>query len=283
MTDNDSFWASLRSTTPPEATLEAAPPPPTSRWKVVAGAVASLAIAAALGVGAYAVFGDDATPAATTSKGIVDDFERADAASMGKAGSHTEWEAVTGSFGVADGRAIVTESNPTGPRTIAVVDVGATNAHITAEAGRLANGWGLVFRFVDPFNYWYIQAAPQYAVYNVVRVSEGIPEQMGKSILAATADGCVVELKLHGALIEIDVNGQLVFTATNDHALGATRAGLISYGPEGIDATWERFTAEPDRDDPGPSGLVLEPPRRSDQPTTTTTTESLPVGGLPSG
>jgi hypothetical protein len=233
-------------------------PGPTSRRRLylASAAVVAVVVAAAL-VAPWALTTLRAS-GRDDSGGVYDDFERDATDGLGAIAGQ-EWEDVSGAFEIIDGVAVLSNANDVGPRSIALLDVGATNGRIIATAGKVTPGWGIVFRYSGPFDYWYVQAAPDYAVLNVVRVMGGEAQVIGPTSLAAVQSGTEVEILLHGADIEVRVDGDTVFVITNNHALGAHRAGLLALGePDG--ASWESFRAIPDETDPGPGEVGLNAP-----------------------
>ncbi len=229
---------------------------PSSRMRLYAATVAVVAVVATAALLAPRFFGATDTPT-PSGKGVFafdDDFERAASAGLGQA-SGQEWEAVSGSFAIADGAAVLQTPNEVGPRSITLVDVGATNGRIVATVGRATSSWGIAFRYADPFNYWYLQAAPDYAVLNVVRVIAGEPQVIGPTNLVGLREGTDVAVVLRGSDVEVQVDGTTVFFLTNNHALGAHKAGLLALGD--VDGTsWAEFKATPDKTDPGPTDVV---------------------------
>jgi hypothetical protein len=235
--DDLTGWPAADHELPPEP--GASPDEPTRssrplRLYVAAAVVLLVALAAALI--APTLFGSGG------GASVDDDFERVADRGLGDVDDDTAWEAITGVFAIEDGQAIVREANDKGPRTVTVIDVGATNGEIEATIGNATSGWGMVFRYANPFNYWYVQAAPEYGVLNVARLSGGQLQTIGATALAPLRPGTRVTVLLDGSNISIEVDGTSVFTLTSDQLFGATHAGLIGLvDPEG--ASWEGFRA----------------------------------------
>jgi hypothetical protein len=241
-------------------------PPPLALplWKLVAGGVA-VVVVVLLAVGAAVVLlgGDDEDDGggggdgAAEEASIVDSFDRADAPNeLGSTESGQPWTAESGVWGVQDERAVLVEPNPDGQRSIAVVDVGSANATITVTAGTMRPGWGIVFRYQGPFNYWFLTASPDFATYNLGRVVDGQVQPLGGVGLAEVADGSVLQVRLVGSTLEISVNGNTVKAVTDTTLMGATNAGLLAFGQGAADASWDSFEATPL---PGGAGGVTSP------------------------
>jgi hypothetical protein len=255
-------------------------------WKLVAGGVAVVAFVAIAIVAALALLGgeDDADEdaAATNEASVVDSFDRADAPNeLGATESGQPWEAVSGVWGIAGEQAVLVEPNPDGVRSVAVVDLGAGDGTVSATAGTLTQGWGLVFRYQGPFNYWYLTAAPEFATYNLARVLDGEVQNLGSIGLAEIDDGAVVQVRLSGATIEISVNGTPIKAVTDTGLMGATRAGLMASGREAADATWDSFEATPASPATGGGAVTPQTVAPAGSGSSTTTAPATPPTAAP--
>ncbi len=235
-------------------------------WRAVVGIVLVAAVIAAGGIVVERRFGGDNTVAR-----IQDDFDMtAPETGLGE----LDWANVAGEFASDDGLASVSKPNPVGPRTLAVVDVGNTNATISVTAGQLANGWGVVFRYAGPVDFWYLQAAPAYAVFSVNRVADGEVQPVGATSLVELRDGMRVDIVLRGDRITISTGGREIFRREDDHAYGARRAGLLATSDAVEEGTWDRFDAVPASDMPTPAGVIIRRPLPS-APATDAVPESV--------
>lgn len=189
------------------------------------------------------------TPSTANGSGVRDSFDRSgDARSLGTSTSGHSWKVVSGTWGIDDGAATLLDANDAGPRSLAVVDMGGRDGVIRATAAKMSPGWGLVFRYRGPFNYWYITAAPEAAAYNIVRVSQSSEadeievETVTRLELATAADGVVVEIRVSGALVEIVLDGVLRYQLIDDILAGESGVGLIAVG-EARGGRWDDFVA----------------------------------------
>jgi hypothetical protein len=224
-------------------------------WKLVAGGAAVVAVVLLAVLVALQVFdsgdgdGDGDGGGGDTAEGspsIIDTFDRADAPNeLGATESGQPWEAVSGVWGISGNEAVLVEPNENGVRSLAVVDLGSPDGTVTATAATIEQGWGLVFRYQGPFNYWYLTAAPDFATYNLARVVDGEVQALGAVGLAEVEDGTEVRVRLEGATIEIAVNGTVVKSITDTTLLSATQAGLLASGEAARGATWDDFEATP--------------------------------------
>ena len=169
------------------------------------------------------------------------------------------WKPVTGAFATRSGAAFLAEANTSGPRSIAVAETEATNGLLSVGVGTMADGWGIVFRYVGPYNYWYLRAATEYSVFNVVRVADGMAQPWGATDLVPLRDGSVVEVELRGPEISVLVDGSVVYGTVDDHGLGATRHGILAAGGA-ESATWDSFAFRADEQLPVPSEPIVRRP-----------------------
>ena len=216
--------------------------------------------------------GEDTLEDARSDRTVVvdDDFERRSTRGLGRASADQEWETVSGRWGLSDGEAVIREPNDDGPRTIAVVLLPSSNGTVEAVAGSMTEGWGLVFRYVGPFNYWYLTAAPDNSSYSVHRVLDGVNQPMGPTNLAPTEDGSRVRIEFEAATLRFFVDDEAVRMITDPTLQRGRMVGLIAFGDEAAAATWQTFKAEiigEPQPVPIPSSTVSE--------TSPTSTESL--------
>lgn len=185
---------------------------------------------------------------------VADDFERRSPDVLGSTDGRP-WETVAGTFGIDSGSAIVRARNTAGPRSLVVTDVSATNGTISVTAGKVVAGWGIVFRYAGPYNYWYLQAVPKFATFNLVRLKDGVEKVVATSRLTPMEDGMRVDIVLDGASIDVRVRDRQILRVDNLQGVGALRAGLITTGvAEG--ASWNSFSFEPNRSKPGPAQVT---------------------------
>lgn len=238
---------------PAESPADQVPSAAPRSWPLAIGAVVAFACIAALGLAADARFGRS-----SPSVVLRDEFSIDDPDSMPQ--DEITWVAERGSFLTRDGAAWVAESNTVGPRTMTVADIGATNAKISVTAGQMTNGWGVVFRYQGASDFWFLQAAPDYAVFSVYRVAQGVAERVAATSLVELRDGMTVDVALRGAVISVSVSGQEIFRREDDHTFGATRAGLLASADAVTDGSWAAFAVTRFEDLPAPATVVLRGP-----------------------
>jgi len=171
---------------------------------------------------------------------VSDTFDRdADPQSLGQAGSGQDWDAVSGTWGVEGGVAQNTTAAPDGP-SMAVVPEGTGDGLTEVTMNVVEQGAGLVFRYLDPDNYWTVTANPGVGSWTVTRVLEGEDELIGE-LPASTADGTTISVEQKGSSLRFLVEG-VEYLSINDGALGEQlQGGLIA--PQGNSGTarWNRF------------------------------------------
>ncbi len=159
---------------------------------------------------------------------VFDDFVRNDAAQLGEIVSgETPWSTVGTEFSVGDGQAMI-GAGADGERGIAIVDTGWSDATIGATVATAPVGTGLVFRFVDIFNYWALTAAPDFGTWNLVLVVDGETIRSEATGLSSTDPGVRLSIRLEGPEIQIFVDGSPMLTIIDPSFETATSAGLIS-------------------------------------------------------
>lgn len=265
---------------------EAVAPLTLPTWKLLAGGAAVVLVVAIVIVVAIRVFDDGGDGGGDEAGGddapaIVDTFDRADAPDeLGATESGQPWESVQGTWGIRDEQAVLVEANPDGVRSVAVVDLGSSDGTVTVTAGTLTQGWGMVFRYQGPFNYWYLTASPEFATYNLNRVVDGEVQNLGAVGLAEVVDGTEVQVKLEGATIEVYVDGTLVKAITDTTLIGATQAGLLASGAQAADASWDAFEASPAAGG-GAAAVTPETVPQAESTTTAAPTTAAPTTAAP--
>ena len=178
--------------------------------------------------------------------GVRDDFTRAESpAPLGDTRTGQSWDEVSGAWEVRDGVARVVERNDLGTRTVAVADLGASDGAVSVTAASMVNGFGVVFRFQDAFNYWLVVASPDYGSWRLQRLDEGRIVELGGIGLAPSVDGSTVEVRFEGRTITVFVDGLERREVVDDALLDATNVGLLAEGAGSTEAAWDDFVGVP--------------------------------------
>ena len=109
----------------------------------------------------------------------------------------------------------------------------------------MAPGWGLVFRYRGPFDYWVLQASPEFATYNLIKVVGGAFETVsqGGIGLAPIQDGTKVGVEFQGPTIMISLNDEVAGVFVDPELQRGTRVGMIVSASGAETARWDEFTA----------------------------------------
>ena len=181
----------------------------------------------------------------------LDDFERPSPTPLeGEAPRGTTWSALGASI-IAGGGSAVVAPVPADETALALTDTGWSNLSAGIAVGHAPAGAGLVFRFVDLFNYWSIVAAPEFGTWNLVLTVEGQAGQSHATGLSSTEPGTRVSVAMSGPEIRVFVDGAPVFIIVDPTFEQATTTGLIAQA--GTDASFTEFFAVQDQ-----VGLVEE-------------------------
>ena len=116
---------------------------------------------------------------------------------------------------------------------------------VQITASVMPTGTGMVFRYQDPSNYWWVDVVPQYGVLNFYRMANGVPVKMGTTPLTSFADGSTLTIRLRGNEITLFVDGFRAFGLTSPVLHDATGAGLLIDSPKAVGARFAGFAAGP--------------------------------------
>jgi hypothetical protein len=176
---------------------------------------------------------------------IIDHFDGT-ADGLGETTTGETWDTVTdGTWARDGGVARVTQPNPrAGARTMALVDLSSDNGSVSGTVGQVAPGWGLVFRYRSPSEFWTLTAAPRFAAFNLQHVHDGRAESLGQVTMARQEPGTVVLVRFQGSDITIEINGRAVKELKDpDGGNGGLKVGLVLAEASGTDARWDEFEA----------------------------------------
>jgi hypothetical protein len=169
-----------------------------------------------------------------------DTFDRADSpGTLGNAGTGQPWVPVSGTWGTVDDRAATTGGSRETPN-IAVVPEGAGDGLTEVTMMKVEEGAGLVFRYLDPDNYWSVTANPGVGSWSVTRVIDGDAELVSE-VPGPTEDETTVSVTQDDSVVRILLEGQEYLSLT-DAALGdQLQGGLIAAANTTGEARWDRY------------------------------------------
>jgi hypothetical protein len=213
-------------------------------------AAAGLAVVALLASGAWLAEDDSEVPdqevPLLVADGIRDDFTRAESpAPLGEARTGQTWEEVSGRWEVVDGVARVVEPNDLGYRTVAVTDLGSSDGAASVTAADMDDGVGLVFRYQDAFNYWFLTPAPSFGSWRLDRLEDGELVAVTGLGLVEARDGSTMEVRFEGRTITVFVDGQQQREVVDPALERATGVGLVYVGSRPAAAGWDDLVAVP--------------------------------------
>jgi hypothetical protein len=184
--------------------------------------------------------------------GTGDDFERADAEELGTAPGGVTWVAALGEWGIEDGAAQVVTPNPSGPRSIAVVDAGSGDVSVTVRAAGLGEGWGLVFRYHSPFAYWLVTASPSTDSLQVQRVDGAFLTPVADIGPVELVEGVELGVRAEGGTIVVLLDGEEVGTIADERHAANTFVGLVTSRSGAATARWDDLRIEATQPVAGP-------------------------------
>ena len=172
---------------------------------------------------------------------VVDTFDRANSPEdLGATGTGQPWEVVAGTWGIGDDSALTSGGSTGDEPNIAVVPQGTGDGLTEVYMPVVEEGAGLVFRYLDPQNYWSVTANPGVGSWTLNRVIDGETELVSE-VPAPTNDGVTVSVTQDGSVVRVLLEGVEYLNIT-DAALGdQLQGGLIAAPATSGDARWDRF------------------------------------------
>lgn len=179
---------------------------------------------------------------------IIDTFSRDDSATLGSTESDngatpTPWITVEGDWEIINEEAVRTGGGNN--RVMTVVDSGVSDAAVEVVLSNVPNavnqaGVGLVFRYTDTSNFWYLHADPT-RWYSLEKYEAGVHVQVATAPVVP-ADGDTIRVLLDGPFISIYVNGELYASVNDSFNEDAEMHGLKgTYWADETDASYDNF------------------------------------------
>lgn len=175
--------------------------------------------------------------------GAFDGFDRPGPDELGVADSGRAWRAALGTWGVESGRARLVAPEPGRFRSLAVIELEAPEVSVEVSATSVRPGCGLVFRYQNPLNYWFVAAVPDLATWAVGYVEEGTVTDVGNLGVVTTDPGTVIGIQLEGSRIEAFVDNERAASFDDPTLARETGAGLLAGGNTPGGARWDNFVA----------------------------------------
>lgn len=178
------------------------------------------------------------TPALGAPAGApTDDFDGPDG-SLGE-----PWQMI-GTWERTNGRLILTEAVE-GTKQFAVRSMGSGDGAVYANAVWPSPTGGLVFRYVDPQNYWQVVPVAAYAAWSVSKVVDGEVISAATLTLSNTDPSTGVRVEMEGPQLRFFVDDQLKETIEDPTHASAQRAGFVVTVDRVSMARWDDFYAVP--------------------------------------
>ena len=170
---------------------------------------------------------------------VADTFDRADADSLGDSGTGQPWTEVSGRWGISDGRVEASGGAEEGPN-LAVVAEGSGDGLTEVTMMTMEEGAGLVFRYLDPENYWSVTANPGVGSWSVTRVIDGDAELVSE-VPGPTDDETTVSVTQDDSVVRILLEGQEYLSLTDAALADQLQGGIIAPPNTNGQARWDRF------------------------------------------
>ncbi len=186
---------------------------------------------------------DPAISSAVDRSGLVTTYRFEETGEIGVVEGTEAWSAVHGDWSSDNGVLRVNTPATTTP-AIATVRLSAPDGLVQVTLASLDNQAGLIFRYVNPSNYWYVAAAPDFGSWNVVKIVDDEPAEVGQVGLGPVADNTTIGVVLDDATISILLNGKTFDTIVDETHAGALVAGVtVRANPSSTTATFDDFIA----------------------------------------
>lgn len=177
---------------------------------------------------------------------VSDDFARSDTTDgLGESSGGQGWIDALGTWGITDGSAgVVASSESPGVRNVAVVDDAHVNqGAITVVLDEVPFGAGVVFRYRNVTNYFYLTTDPTAANLYVYKIVAGEVSGLTTIPRMPVVGPVTVTVQLRASWIDIYINGAPAGAVRDDDLALAGGIGLYSAGPADNTAPFASFSA----------------------------------------
>lgn len=207
-----------------------------------------ISVAVVVALGLFILGGDpagspmrQAEPGASPTTGPegagVDEFDRS-GPGLGEGGPIYRWIALSGTWDVIEEEAAATFHE--GFATYAVTDVGAKDGTAEVTVAQMADGAGVVIRFIDPDNHWALRAIPSFGGWQLVKVTNGEVTTVA-DVAGSTTSGVRVGLRNTANTVSVVVDGEVLASVEDATHTGVTQVGLTMKGPQTSLARFDDF------------------------------------------
>jgi len=174
--------------------------------------------------------------------GGLDSFSRFDSSTtLGAMPGGPPWRSIGGVWAVGYGQAY--PAKPISGRNLAVLDLGHGDGAVQVRVPHLGQGAGVVFRYRDPADYWYVAATPAYASWAVVKVVGGHEEAVTTTGFSQVGDGTTVAVRFEGDEITVALDGAVKAQVSDGALSDAGGVGLTIRSPDAAKVRFDDFRA----------------------------------------
>jgi hypothetical protein len=123
-------------------------------------------------------------------------------------------------------------------RQMATAEASGEDGSIEVVMARVIAGSGVVFRYVDPTNFWTITASPSDGTWRVERVVDGLASEM--AVFPGPAlDGTVVRVFFEEDKLKFTIDNFLKDEIMSPVHAAAGGFGFVAAGPDAQAAAWD--------------------------------------------
>lgn len=195
--------------------------------------------------------GKDGTGSGPMTVVATDDFNRADASTLGTTTTGAKvWSVLLGTgvtaatAGISANTAKLLSRTATAGWAVPAIDSGATNHRVSMKiASTPTNLHGMIFACVDADNFMYVLADASGAGWTIKRVAAGAVVT-GETVTpgGVPVNGDVVEVDVFGTTVSLRVNGAPIYSGVFANRPAGSKVGFGQATSSGFTAAWDDLT-----------------------------------------
>jgi hypothetical protein len=172
---------------------------------------------------------------------VEDAFDRGDNPDgLGRATTGQQWNEVHGQWAISQRQAQLLDPGQGGAPALAVTAGTQGDGLVEVTLPVVETGAGLVFRYLDPQNYWSVVPDVASGTWSVSKTFEGETELVS-DVSASTANGVTMTIIHDTTSIRVLVDGVDVLLVNDEALSNQLQGGLIASADSDGSARWERF------------------------------------------
>lgn len=177
---------------------------------------------------------------------ILDEFSRA-SEGLGTTDTGQQW-VDSGDWATTGSTATLQNRQSLGP-SIALVEGPPGERLVGGQFDQISGGAGLVYGYLDIENYWAVVATPQFALWQIWQVSDGVASLVGRiGPPVDVAAGTEIALHIRNDSVDYYIDGRQLLTLNHSINPQATAVGMIALREGPFTASWDRFAVAADVD-----------------------------------